>query len=138
MSALQPRPSSALDHLGAYTAPGIGKRVTLAGDTVTVSVRLLRWWSMSSDRTEGRPRQVSFPVWAIRRGYVRTASWWRPGLLYLDVPDAGDPWARRTEKMRRRGVYPKPRAYKIRFRKSRQPWFVLLAEQIGVEQPEED
>ncbi|MEV6967606.1 hypothetical protein AB0M47_21125 [Hamadaea sp. NPDC051192] len=119
-----------------YDAKGLNRRLTVHGDgMVTVQVTTLRWLLMSRDRKDGRPRQVSFPLWAIRAGDLRTAAWWRRGRLRLDVPAANDPWGKRTEKMRQLHQFPKTKPHKIRFNRRQQPWFVYAAEQIGVDEP---
>lgn len=117
-----------------YEAVGLTRRVRVDGvGMVTVVVRLHRWWSMGARRREDRPRQVSFPIWAISSGWLRPALWWLPGVLYLNVPAQNNPWGRRTNRMRKKGTYPRPRPHRILFRRKQQPWFVYLAEEIGID-----
>lgn len=131
LQLLQPIP------LTIYTAQGHTRTVSVNGaGQVTVTVRWARWLTWSKDRKEGRPRAVTFPLWAIAGGEYRPRTWWRRGRLLLNVPAANDPWARRTERHRKRKQMPPTRPHKIHFGKRRQPYFVVLAEQIGMELPE--
>jgi hypothetical protein len=119
-----------------FTATGLNRQLTVHGDgMVTVKVTFWTWWTMGARRRDGRPRQVDFPLWAIRAGSLRTAVRLWPGLLVLDVPAANDPWGRRTDKMREKREFPHLRRHKLRFTRQQQPWFVYAAEQIGVENP---
>ncbi|NUR59427.1 MAG: hypothetical protein HOV87_12275 [Catenulispora sp.] len=120
-----------------YVAKGTNRHLTVeSSGLVMIRVPFWRWLAMSKDRKDGRPRMVSFPLWAIQGGYLRTHTWWRKGVLQLDVPAANDPWQRRTDKQRANNVFPASRPHRIKFRKRQQPWFVYAAEQIGVDAPE--
>lgn len=105
-----------------------------SGGVMTVTVRLLAWGLMTKRRKEGRPRSVSFPVWAIESGWYRPATWYRRGALQLHVPGANDPWRRRTDAQRRKRTYPRPRPHRIHFTRKQQPAFHLCAREIGLDQ----
>jgi hypothetical protein len=118
-----------------FTATGLTRRVSVGDDgQMTIAVRTLAWWAMGRRRTEGRPQQVSFPLWAIQGGWFRLASRWWPGALQLDVPGANDPWRRRSDRQRKKGTYPKTRPHRIRFTRRQEPAFVRLATEIGMDQ----
>jgi hypothetical protein len=122
-----------------HSAVGLNRKVIVHGQAqVTVRPTWWAWQAMGEQCREGRPREVTFGLWEIRGGMLRTATWWRPGLLRLDVPTCGDPWGRRSRKMVEQRVFPRPRpSHRIRFRRAQQPWFVYMAEEIGIQTPEE-
>lgn len=120
--------------LTVFEAKGTGRLVKVGDNAVmTVTVRRLAWWLMPARRKEGRPRSVSFPLWAIRGGWYRPACWWRRGVLVLDVPGANAPWGRRTDAQRRNRTYPKPRPHRLHFTSKQQPAFAVCAQQIGLD-----
>lgn len=121
-----------------FEAAGITRTVRVTDDAfMTIAVRPTVWWAMSEDRKDGRPQQVTFPLVAIRSGWFRPARWYRPGALALEVPNAGDPWRKRTDRQRTKNTFPKQRTHKIRFTVRQQPSFEQCAHQIGLAEPEE-
>lgn len=116
-----------------FKAKAIARHVKVTDDGfMTIAVRWLSWVLMGQRRREGRPMAVSFPLGQIRSGWYRPARWYRLGTLYLDVPYANDPWRRRTDRQRAKGLYPKPKPHRIRFTRRQQPAFELCAHEIGV------
>jgi hypothetical protein len=116
-----------------FTATGLTRTLTVTDDAfVTIRVRGGAWWAMSEHRKDGRDREVTFPLVAIRGGSYRTATWYRPGALVLNVPQAGDPWRRRTQRQRAKATFPKTRPHTIRFTAHQQPAFAQCAHQIGL------
>lgn len=120
-----------------FTATGRTRTLTVTDDGfVTITVRGGAWWAMSERRKDGRPREVAFPLIAIRGGSYRTATWWRSGALVLVVPQAGDPWRRRTKRQQAKGTFPKQRPHTIRFGVRQQPAFERCAREIGMDTAE--
>jgi hypothetical protein len=117
-----------------HTARGLTREVLVHDDGfVTVRVRGLAWTAMNERRREGRAQEVAFNLVGIRGGHFRPARWWRPGVLVLQVPGAGDPWRRRTDRQRKNDTYPKTRPHRLRFTPRQQPAFERLAAEIGLE-----
>lgn len=122
-----------------FTATGLTRKLTVTDDAcMTIRVRGVAWRLMSEARKQGRPREVVFPLFAIRGGWYRPARWYRPGVLVLKVPQAGDPWRRRTERQRRKDTFPRTRPHKIRFVRHQQPGFARCARAIGMTTDDDD
>lgn len=122
-----------------FQAAGLTRTVQVTDDGfMTIAVRSLAWRAMSDDRKDDRSDRVTFPLVAIRGGWFRPARWWRPGVLVLNVPNAGDPWRRRSARQRAKGVLPKQRVHKLRFVPRQQPAFEQCAREIGLAEPQEE